>query len=566
VYLYIVFSSPQEVDAVAKPVILAVDDEHAVLNAVERDLRSQYGRNYRVLAADSGAAALNTLRQLAVRNEPVALLLVDQRMPHQTGVEFLAEAAKLYEDAKRVLLTAYADTEVAIRAINEIRLDFYLMKPWDPPEEHLYPVLNDLLDDWQANYRPPFEGIRVVGYRWAPAAHQVKDFLSRNLTPFQWLDMTEVEGQRLIESAGLEAAQLPAVIFPDGALLTRPDNVQLAEKIGLKVRAGQPFYDLLVVGAGPAGLAAGVYGASEGLRTLIVEREAPGGQAGTSSRIENYLGFPAGLSGADLTRRALAQAERLGAEFLSTQEVASLRLQDAYRMLTLSDGSEVGCSALLIATGVSYRKLDAPGVEALTGAGVYYGSAITEALSCRDKEIFVVGGGNSAGQAAMYLAKYARNVDIVVRGDSLAASMSHYLIEQIDATPNIHVRYNTTVAEVQGDRSLENITFVGPAGEHETCPATALFIFIGAAPRTDWLGDLVARDKQGYLLTGPDLLQDGKPPAGWPLTREPFWLESSVPGIFVAGDVRHRSIKRIASAVGEGSMAVQFVHQYLGSL
>jgi thioredoxin reductase (NADPH) len=549
-----------------KPVILAVDDERAVLSAIERDLRSQYGKRYRVLAADSGAAALNTLHQLTVRSDPVALLLVDQRMPHQTGVEFLAEAAGLYPDAKRVLLTAYADTEVAIRAINEIRLDFYLMKPWDPPEERLYPALNDLLDDWQRSYRPPFEGIRVVGYRWAPAAHEIKDFLSRNLVPFQWLEATDAEGQRLVESAGLDAARLPAVIFTDGSLLTRPDNVQLAEKVGLQVRATQPFYDLVVVGAGPAGLAAGVYGASEGLRTLVIEREAPGGQAGTSSRIENYLGFPSGLTGADLTGRALAQAKRLGAEFLSSQEVAGVRLQDSYRMLTLTDGSEIGCSALLIATGVSYRKLDAPGVEALTGAGVYYGSAITEALSCRDKDVFVVGGGNSAGQAALYLAKYARNVDMLVRSDSLAGGMSHYLVEQINATPNIHVRLNTSVAEVHGGEALETVTVVNAAGEREECPATALFVFIGAMPRTDWVGNLVARDNSGYILAGFDLMQDGKPPAGWPLPREPFWLECSVPGIFVAGDVRHRSVKRIASAVGEGSMAVQFVHQYLGGL
>jgi thioredoxin reductase (NADPH) len=551
-----------------KPVILAVDDERTVLNAVERDLRSKYGKSYRILAAESGASALNTLRQLQLRNEPVALLLVDQRMPRMTGVEFLAEATKLYADAKRVLLTAYADTEVAIRAINEIRLDFYLMKPWDPPEERLYPVLDDVLDDWQANFQPPWEGIRIVGYRWAPPAHLVKDFLARNLIPYQWLDVADGgEAMQLLEAASTDVAHSPVVIFPDGSHLLQPTPAQLAVKIGLKQHAEQPSYDLVIVGGGPAGLAAAVYGASEGLKTLMIEREVPGGQAGTSSRIENYLGFPVGLSGGDLARRAVAQARRFGAELLTPQDVSTLDLKENYRLLTLADGSQVSGQALIIATGVQYRKLDVPGVEALTGAGVYYGSAITEAMSCLDKDVFVVGGGNSAGQAAMYLAKYARSVSLAVRGDVLVAGMSQYLVDQIGSTPNIRVRLQSSVVAVQGKDNLESVTVADSAGgTQEVCPATALFVFIGAVPRTDWLTGIVECDSAGFILSGPDLIRDGHRPRGWPLGRDPYWLETSVPGIFVAGDVRHSSVKRIASAVGEGSMAVQFVHQYLGGL
>jgi len=551
-----------------KPVILAVDDERPVLNAIERDLRSKYGKQYRVLSADSGVLALSTLKKLKVRNEPVALLLVDQRMPRMTGVEFLPEAARLYPDSKRVLLTAYADTEVAIRAINEIRLDFYLMKPWDPPKEHLYPVLDDVLGDWLANFHPAWEGIRVVGYRWSPLGHQVKDFLGRNLVAYQWLDLLEdAEAKRLLESTGADAASLPLVIFPDGAFIAQPTNAQIGAQIGLKQQAEQPFYDLVVVGAGPAGLAAGVYGASEGLKTLLIEREAPGGQAGTSSRIENYLGFPVGLSGADLTRRAVAQATRFGAELLTPQEVVSVELRDNYKVIKLTGGAEVSCRALLIATGVQYRKLEVPGVEALTGAGVYYGSAITEALSTKGKDVYVVGGGNSAGQACMYLSKYARTVNLVVRGDALESGMSHYLVDQLHATPNINVLLKSGVAAVQGKDQLEEVSIANlETGQQETCEAAALFVFIGAMPRTEWLADLVACDNAGFILSGPDLLHDGRRPSGWNLGRDPFWLECSVPGIFVAGDVRHRSVKRIASSVGEGSMAVQFVHQYLGGL
>jgi thioredoxin reductase (NADPH) len=557
-----------------KPIILAVDDDRTVLAAVERDLRRRYGKDYRIVSADSGSAALSAMQRLQLRNDPIALLLVDQRMPRQTGVEFLAEAVGLYANVKRVLLTAYADTEAAIKAINEIRLDYYLMKPWDPPEEKLYPVLDDLLSDWQASFRPPFEGVRVIGYRWSPEAHGVRDFLARNQVPYQWLDIeAEPEAARLMEAAGLDKSALPVAIYADGSAQPHPSATDLAQKVGLRVAASLPFYDLVIVGSGPAGLAAGVYGASEGLKTLIVEREAPGGQAGQSSRIENYLGFPVGLSGADLARRALTQASRFGAEILTPQEVTGVRLQDNYKLVRLGDGSELSCHALLVATGVQYRKLDAPGVDDYTGAGVYYGAAMTEAIAMSGQDVCVVGGGNSAGQAAMYLSRYARQVTMLVRGYGLAESMSAYLIDQIKATPNIAVRTRIAVDAAHGagsealTRRLEGLTLVNvDTGAQERCEAAGLFIFIGAAPRTDWLGDVVLRDKGGFILTGPELMRDGKRPAGWMLTREPFWLETSVPGVFAAGDVRARSVKRVASAVGEGSMTVQFVHQYLATL
>jgi thioredoxin reductase (NADPH) len=552
----------------ARPVLWTIDDDPEVLRAVERDLRRRYGEQYRVMRADAGDTALEALKQLKLRGEVVALFLVDQRMPRMTGVEFLEQALPLYPDARRVLLTAYADTDAAIQAINSVRIDHYLMKPWDPPEERLYPVLDDLLEDWQATFHPPFEGLRIVGHRWTAKSHQVRDFLSRNLVPFEWLDIeAEEEARRLVEFTGCAASQLPIVLFPDGSHLVEPTNAQLGEKVGLQSRAGMPFYDLVIVGGGPAGLAAAVYGASEGLRTVIVEREAPGGQAGMSSRIENYLGFPVGLSGADLARRAVTQARRFGVEVLTPQEAGGVRIADPYRIVKMEDGTEVSGHALLVASGVSYRKLDVPGMERLTGAGVYYGAALTEALSCRDEEVYIVGGANSAGQAAMYFSQYARRVTMLVRGGSLVKSMSRYLIDQIEQTPNIVVRTCSSVVEAIGENSLEAITILcSETGERETVPTMGLFIFIGAMPHTDWLEGVVERDEHGFLLSGPELTKGGRRPIGWRQERDPFLLETSVPGIFVAGDVRRGSIKRVASGVGEGSIAVQFIHQYLSKV
>jgi thioredoxin reductase (NADPH) len=547
----------------AKPVLLTVDDDAEVLRAVERDLRREYGNRFRVLRANSGELALDALRQLKLRNDPVALLLVDQRMPRMSGVEFIERANTIYPEAKRALLTAYADTEAAIGAINKARVDYYLMKPWDPPEENFYPVLNDLLDDWLASFRPPFEGIRVLGHRWSPQALEIKSFLAGNHVPYQWLDVeTNDEAGRMLE--GAPGRKLPLVVFPDGEQLEAPDTSQMARKIGLRTRADQQFYDLIIVGGGPAGLAAAVYGASEGLKTVMVERQAPGGQAGTSSRIENYLGFPSGLSGADLARRAVTQARRFGVETLAAEAV-ELRCQDSYRFVQLADGSELSSHVILIASGVAWRKLDVPGAERLAGAGVYYGAAMTEAISCRDEDVFVVGGANSAGQAAMHLSKYARQVTMLVRAPDLAATMSRYLIDQIAAMPNITVRCRANVVEAHGETHLEAITIVD-AETRETLPTKSLFIFIGAQPHTDWLAGKLERDEHGFILSGPDLLRDGRRPRGWTIEREPFLLETSVPGVFVAGDVRRGSVKRVASSVGEGAIAVQFMHQYLGKL
>ena len=472
-----------------KPVILAVDDEPTVLSAVARDLRREYGQQYRVMKAGSGQSALETVREMKFRSVPVALFLVDQRMLGMSGVEFLENAIEVFPDAKRVLLTAYADTQAAISAINDVALDYYLMKPWDPPEEHLYPVLTDLLDDWQASFAPPFKGIRVVGHQLSAQSHQVKDFLSRNLVPYQWLDVEiDEEAGHLLELSGSDGSQLPLVVFPDGTSLLQPTNVQQAEKIGLKMRPNLPFYDLVIVGAGPSGLAAAVYGASEGLSSVLVEGEAPDGQAGTSSRIENYLGFPGGLSGGDLSRRAVAQASRFGAEILTPLEATGIRAEDQYRFVTLTDGSEISCHTLLISTGVSYRTLEVPGAEKLTGAGVYYGAAITEALACRGEDVFVVGAGNSAGQSAVYLARYASSVTMLVRGDSLAKTMSHYLVSQVESHKKITVLAQTAVAEVTGDSHLEEITITdATSGEVRSLPAFALFVFIGAKPRTEWV-------------------------------------------------------------------------------
>jgi thioredoxin reductase (NADPH) len=549
----------------AKPVILAVDDDPQVLRAVERDLRRRYAREYRVLRADSGESALDTLAKLKLRGDPVALFLVDQRMPKMTGVEFLEEAIGRFPDAKRALLTAYSDTEAAIRAINEVGLDYYLQKPWDPPDQNLYPSLDELLADWRADYRPPFEGLRVVGDRWSPESHRTREFLARNRVPYRWMDVEgSEEAREILASADHGAPKLPLVVYEDGSYDEAPENLQIADKIGLQTRAGQQFYDLVIVGGGPSGLAAAVYGASEGLSTVLVEREAPGGQAGTSSRIENYLGFPAGLSGADLARRAVDQARRFEVEILTPQEVSGVRAEDPYRIVTLADGTEISCYALIVTTGVSYRKLDVPGADTLTGRGVYYGAAQTEAFSCRDEDVYIVGGANSAGQAAMFFSGQARKVSLLCRSGDVRKSMSEYLVKQIEDRENIEVLVHSSVSAVEGDGHLERMSIANSeTGAVETVPANSLFIFIGAAPKTGWLDGLVARDERGFILSGPDLMRDGKRPKGWRPDRDPFLLETSVPGVFVAGDVRHGSIKRCASAVGEGSIAVQFVHQYL---
>ena len=546
-----------------KPIILAIDDDTSVLEAVVQDLRRHYGQEYRIIRAASGQAALDICRQLVDRKETVALFLSDQRMPGMTGVDFLQEAMKLYPEAKRVLLTAYADTEAAIRAINSAKIHYYLNKPWDPPEEKLYPVLDDLIEAWKQGYKPPFEGVRVIGLRWSPTDHAVRDYLSRNRVEYKWLDPEQSpEATALLKEKGLDDAKLPVVIFGDGTAVVQPSTMDLARRIGLRTEASEEFYDVIVIGAGPAGLAAGVYGASEGLRTLIVEPEAVGGQAGSSSRIENYLGFPQGLSGDELAKRAFLQANRLGAEFL-TQRVIGLRSENGYHLCRMSDGRELSSHVVLLATGVSYCKLEIPGAERFSGAGVYYGAAKTEAMSCADEEVYLVGGANSAGQAAMHFSRYARQVNLLVRADSLAKSMSKYLIDQIASTPNIAVETHTEVTAMSGDGHLECLSLKTPRGE-EVRPATSLFIFIGAAPKTDWLPQEMAKDTKGFLLAGPDLKT--KAPGSWKLEREPYLLETSVPGVFVAGDVRYNSVKRCASAVGEGSIAVQFMHQYLATL
>jgi thioredoxin reductase (NADPH) len=555
----------------SKPILLSVDDDADVLRAIERDLRSHYGAQYRVLASDSPQAALALLKQFKIRNDSVALLLADQRMPKMDGVRFLQEARAVFPEAKRALLTAYADTNAAISAINEANINYFFLKPWDPPEEHLYPQLDDLLDDWQASYRPAFEGIRVLGTRWSPRSYELRDFLARNHVPYQWIDVelstNDPETQRLMDALGSEAAGLPIVLFPDGTKLLESIPADVAQKVGLRTRAQTSFYDLAIVGGGPAGLAAAVYGASEGLHTVMIEREAPGGQAGMSSRIENYLGFPVGLSGGDLARRAVVQAQRFGVEILSPQEAVALRMEGSYRILKLGDGGEISCHALMIATGVQWRRLEAPGIARLQGAGVYYGGGATEALSCKSETVYVVGGANSAGQAAMNFAKYAERVVILVRGDSLSSTMSQYLIDQIHATRNIHLWTHATVAEVHGEKHLEEISVLcSDTDKIERVPANAMFIFIGALPGTNWLGDVVQRDERGFILTGPDLLRNGARPDGWTLERDPYLLETNIPGLFAVGDVRHGSVKRVASGVGEGSVAVQFIHQYLSKV
>jgi thioredoxin reductase (NADPH) len=575
----------------SKPIILTLDDDPHVLRAVERDLRSKFGATYRIARADSGQAALELLRGWKSRGDVSALFLVDQRMPNMTGVEFLQEAMRIYPDARRVLLTAYADTDAAITAINQVQVDHYLLKPWDPPEEKLFPVLSDLLDDWQLVYQAPFDGIRVIGHAWTPDSHRIKDFLARNHVPYVWMDLeTNGEAQQLLTTLPETGPDLPVVLCQDGTHLANPSNRAIADRIGIHTIADQPLYDLLVVGAGPAGLAAAVYGASEGLRTLAVEEEAPGGQAGMSSRIENYLGFPTGISGGELARRAVTQAKRFGVEILTTRRVVGLAVDGPVSVVTLEDGTALNSRAVLIATGVAYRELQAEGITALTGAGVYYGAALGEGESVRDQDVYIVGGANSAGQAAMYFSRFAKTVTMLVRGPSLARSMSQYLIDQIAGTANIRVWTGSEVRKAIGDGRLTHLEVSRDQGQRsETVEAAALFIFIGAQPRTDWLGDVVARDEHGFVLSGPDaIVATPAAPTGsgpkrrvtmamkqpstqgsWRVSRSslavrmPSMLETSVPGIFVAGDVRAGSVKRVASAVGEGSMAVMYVHQYL---
>jgi thioredoxin reductase (NADPH) len=511
------------------------------------------------------------LRQLKLRNDAVALLLADQRMPQMDGVGFLSEAMQIYPDAKRALLTAYADTTAAISAINQANIHYFFMKPWDPPQENLYPAIDDLLDDWRASYHPGYEGIRVLGTRWHPKSYELRDFLARNHVPFQWIDVelnaNDPETKRLLDALGEEDFSLPVVLFPDGTKLLEGTFNQVASKVGLRTRAQTNFYDLAIVGGGPAGLAAAVYGASEGLKTVMIEREAPGGQAGLSSRIENYLGFPVGLSGADLARRAVVQAQRFGVEILAPQEATELRVDGPYRIVKLADGGEISCHALMIASGVQWRRMNVPGMDRLQGAGVYYGGGASEAMACKGEIVYIVGGANSAGQAAMHFSKFADKVFMLIRGKSLSTTMSQYLIDQIEQTPNIQLWANASVQEVHGNSRLEEISVLcSDTNKVERVPATSLFIFIGALPRTDWLTGTVERDDKGFILTGPDLMHKGKLPNGWPLERDPYLLETNVPGIFAVGDVRHGSVKRVASGVGEGSVAVQFIHQYLSKV
>jgi thioredoxin reductase (NADPH) len=549
-----------------KPVIFTIDDDVSVLNSVERDLRAQYGQDYRILPIDSGKAALDYLKRLQQRNETVALFLVDQRMPEMSGVEFLEEAIRAYPQAKRVLLTAYADTQAAIDSINEVGLDYYLMKPWHPPEERLYPILNELLEDWKIRVRLPYEGIRVAGTLWSLSSHQVKDFLTRHQIPYQWLDIEkDSDARQRVEAVSPEKTRLPVVFFPDGKTLVQPDLKELAEKVGLQTRAALPFYDIVVVGSGPAGLASAVYAGSEGYRCLVIERSAPGGQAGSSPKIENYLGFPTGISGDDLTRRAVSQAKRFGVEILSAQEAKQVFVKDAYRIVRLSDETEVSCHALLVATGASFHTLKMPGAAELTGAGIYYGAAYTEAMNYKDKDVFVVGGANSAAQGAIYLSQFARKVRVLIRGHQPTASK--YLVDALEQNPKIELLCNTDLVEVNGKNTLEGVTVRNTATDTaQSFDASAMFVFIGVRPQSQLLADLVKRSDKGYIYTGADLIVDKQPPQGWTLERDPFLLETSVPGIFAAGDVRFGTNHRVASAVGEGAIAFALMKEYLKTL
>lgn len=550
------------------PIILTIDDDPQVLRALQRDLRQEFRDNYRVMSAQSASDALATLQELKKQGEDIAMLLSDQRMPEMQGVEFLEKAKVFFPQAKRVLLTAYSDIEAAIKAINDVQLNYYLTKPWDPPEERLFPVIKDLLEDWQASYNPDYKGLRVIGYQYSPLSHDLKDFLAGNLFPYQWLDFFSNEKAReILQLHKIPEAALPVVVLENGEWLSKPDKMELATRLGLKVIASQEVYDVVIIGAGPAGLAAAVYGGSEGLKTLLIEKRAPGGQAGTSSRIENYLGFPSGLSGADLARRAVSQAARFGVEFLAPQEVINISLKESYKILKLSNGNEVVAKSLIFSTGVDYRKLSNEGLERLAGAGVYYGAATTEAYACTGKEVYVVGGGNSAGQGAVYLARYASKVFIVIRRIDLAATMSQYLIDQIQSLSNVFILPQTEVVAAAGDSHLEKIILESvTTKERWEGQAGALFIFIGAKPETDWIGLSLLRDDKGFLVTGRDLLNYKAFAGAWKLERNPYLLETCIPGIFAAGDVRSGAMNRVASAVGEGAMAISFVHKYLAEI
>ncbi|MEV7551593.1 FAD-dependent oxidoreductase [Amycolatopsis sp. NPDC089917] len=547
----------------SQPILLTVDDDPAVSRSVARDLRKRYGKDYRIIRADSGADALEALREIKLRGDAVAAILADYRMPQMDGIVFLEKAMDLFPNARRALLTAYADTDAAIQAINVVDVDHYLLKPWDPPEEKLYPVIDALVETWRAVGERPVDEIKLIGHRYSSPSFHLRDFLARNAVPYRWYSVDDDEGRRILDAADAAAQDIPVLVTPDGTVLRQPSGPELADAVGLSTRPAQEFYDLIVIGGGPAGLGAAVYGASEGLRTVIVERKATGGQAGTSSRIENYLGFPDGVSGAQLTDRARRQALKFGAEVLTARDVVGLEARGSARVVLFGDGTEISAHSVVLASGVNYRALEAPGVAELAGRGVYYGSAATEAPECKGEHVYIVGGANSAGQAAVFFSKHAADVTILVRGQSLEASMSHYLIEQIAAIGNIHVRTRTTVVEAHGDDHLERLTLCENGGATETVPTGHLFIFIGAAPRTDWLGTEIQRDDHGFVRTGPDLVTEGSPPPGWTLDRDPHYLESSIPGVFVAGDVRAASVKRVASAVGEGAMAVTLVHRYL---
>jgi thioredoxin reductase (NADPH) len=549
-----------------KPVLLTVDDDPSVSRSVARDLRRRYGASHRVVRANSGAEAMDALRDLKLRGGRVAVLLADYRMPEVNGIEFLESAMDLFPRARRALLTAYADTDAAIAAINVVDVDHYLLKPWEPPEEKLYPIIDEMIDAYSAERDAQVGEIKVIGHRWSAPSFAVRDFLARNAVPYRWFASDQAEGGRLLLAAGLGADTLPVVVTPDGATMVAPSTMELADAVGLSTSPATDFYDLVVVGGGPAGLGAAVYAASEGLRTLLVERQATGGQAGQSSRIENYLGFPDGVSGAQLTDRARRQATKFGAEILTTRDVTALGAVGATLAVSFSDGSDVAAHSVVIATGVSYTELDAPGIAELSGRGVYYGSASTEAEDCKDSDVFVVGGANSAGQAALFYARMARSVTLVVRGDSLERGMSHYLIQQLRETSNIKVRLCTVVEQAHGDDHLEALTLRQiPSGVRDRVEASHMFIFIGARPHTEWLAGVLERDDRGFVLTGPDLTVDGRRPSGWTLERDPWLLEASIPGVFVAGDARAESVKRVASAVGEGAMAVTLVHRYLGT-